>query len=165
METIVRLATETDAEIISSLNADVQALHASALPWRFKPPGSDTFPPTAAAALLAEPTNLVFVAELGSIPVGYAYAEVVRRPETSFTYAYDMVHLHHISVRPTHRREGIGGALMNAVREAANERGIALLTVDVWVFNEVSRAFFQRHGFGPYIERLWNHGADGRTRQ
>ena len=83
---------------MSSLNADVQAIHWSALPWRFKPPSPETFPPTAAAALLDQPNNLVFIAEVDSLPVGYAYAEVIHRPETSFHFAYDMVYLHHITV-------------------------------------------------------------------
>jgi ribosomal protein S18 acetylase RimI-like enzyme len=45
---------------------------------------------------------------------------------------------------------------MDAVRSAASERGIALVALDVWAFNEEARAFFRRHGFTPYNERLWN---------
>jgi ribosomal protein S18 acetylase RimI-like enzyme len=156
MHTAIRQATTADAEAISSLNADVQAIHFSALPWRFKPPGPDTFPPIAAAALLAKPNNLVFIAEVHGLPVGYAYAEVVHRPETSFHYAYDMVHLHHISVQPPHRKRGVGRALMDAVHSAASQREISLLTLDVWTFNEEARLFFRRQGFTPYNERLWN---------
>jgi ribosomal protein S18 acetylase RimI-like enzyme len=156
MPTAVRPATTADAEIMSSLNADVQAVHAAALPSRFKPPGPDTFPPDVAAALLSEPSNLVFIAEADGLPVGYAYAEVIRLPATSFTYAFDMVYLHHISLRPTHRRRGLGGALIDAVRSAARERRIDLVTLDVWTFNEEARAFFRRHGFTPFSERLWN---------
>src|SRR6266478_2115987 len=94
MTTVIRRASATDADLLSSLNADVQAIHASALPWHFKPPGPATFPPAAAAAVLAQPDNLVFIAEIDSLPAGYAYAEIVRRPESSFHYAYEMVHLH-----------------------------------------------------------------------
>jgi ribosomal protein S18 acetylase RimI-like enzyme len=156
MATVIRQATAADAEIVSSLNADVQALHASALPWRFKPPSPETFPPSDAAALLAQPSNLVFVAEVDSLPVGYAYAEVIQRPEAPFHHAHEMVHLHHISVRPAHRRQGVGHALLDAVCLAGSQRGIELLTLDVWTFNEEARAFFHRHGFTSYIERLWN---------
>jgi len=157
MPTATRQATTADAEVVSSLNADVQAIHWSALPWRFKPPSPETFPPTAAAALLDQPNNLVFIAEVDSLPVGYAYAEVIHRPETSFHFAYDMVYLHHISVRSTHRKRGLGRALMDAVRLAATEKGISLLALDVWTFNEEARLFFRRQGFTSYNERLWNH--------
>jgi diamine N-acetyltransferase len=98
----------------------------------------------------------VFIAEVDSLPVGYAYAEVIHRPETSFSYAEDLVYLHHISVRSSYRKQGLGRALMDAVRSAASERGIAVLALDVWTFNEDARAFFRRHGFTPYNERLWN---------
>jgi GNAT superfamily N-acetyltransferase len=134
----------------------VQAIHWSALPWRFKPPSPEAFPPTAAAALLDQPNNPVFIAEVDSLPVGYAYAEVIHRPETSFHFAYDMVYLHHISVRSTHRKRGLGRALMDAVRLAATEKGISLLALDVWTFNEEARLFFRRQGFTSYNERLWN---------
>ena len=141
---------------MSALNADVQAIHASALPWRFKPPDPNTFPPAAAAALLAQPNNLVFVAAVDSLPAGYAYAEVIHRAETSYSYAYDMVYLHHISVQPVHRRRGLGRALMDSVRSAARERGIDLVALDVWTFNEEARVFFRRQGFTSYDERLWS---------
>jgi diamine N-acetyltransferase len=156
MKPAIRTATATDAAQLSSLNADVQAIHAQAMPWWFKPPGPETFPPAAAAALLARPENLVLIAEMDTEPVGYAYAEVVQRPEDPFRYAYRLLHLHHLSVRPAWQRRGIGEALVEAVREAATERGIALLGLDVWSFNEGARAFFRRQGFVTFNERMWS---------
>jgi ribosomal protein S18 acetylase RimI-like enzyme len=156
MRIAVRKATQADAETLSSLNSDVQTIHWSALPAQFKPPGPDTFPSTATGALLAQPDSLVFIAEIDSLPVGYAYAEVIHRPETSFRYADDLVYLHHISVRPAYRKRGVGRALMAAVRSAASEIGITVLALDVWTFNEEARSFFRRHGFTPSNERLWS---------
>jgi ribosomal protein S18 acetylase RimI-like enzyme len=154
--TTVRRATAADAEAISALNADVQAVHAHALPWRFKQPGPGTFTPADAAALIAADNRLAFIAEVDGEPAGYAYAEVVRRPETSSHYAHEMVYLHHISVRPEHRRKGVGTALIEAVRAAGKEAGINLLALDVWSFNDAARAFFEGHGFRRYNERMWN---------
>jgi ribosomal protein S18 acetylase RimI-like enzyme len=156
MNVTVRQASEADAGWISSLNADVQEIHAAALPGLFKAPSADSFPPEMVAALIRAPENLIFLAELDVEPVGYAYAEVIRRPETAFRTAQEMVHLHHISVRPAHRRKGIGDALIRSVRAAAGDHGISLLAVDVWTFNEAARRFFRRQGFNTRIERLWN---------
>ena len=156
MKVIVRKATEADAGSISSLNADVQAVHASAVPW-FKPAGSDTFPPDAVTALLDEPNNLMFIADVESSAVGYLYAEIIDRPETSFNYAYQMIYIHHISVRPMHRRQGVGRALLEAVQAAASERDIRMISLDVWTFNDAARAFFSRSGFTARSERLWKH--------
>src|SRR5689334_25369020 len=96
---LIRRATAADASAVSSLNADVQRMHAEALPWRFKPPGAATFPPEAAAALIAKPESIFFIADVASEPVGYIYAEVIRRAETPFQYALELVYIHHISVR------------------------------------------------------------------
>jgi GNAT superfamily N-acetyltransferase len=116
MSILVRRASEADAEAISRLNADVLAVHAAALPGWFKPPSACTLPPEAAAELIEDPDSLVFLAELDSEPAGYAYAEVIRRPEEPWREAYEMVYLHHISVSPACRRKGVGEALIGAWR-------------------------------------------------
>ena len=92
----VRRATVADAATISALNADVQAVHAAALPWLFKTPSVDTFPPATAGAMLARDDVLVYLAYLGDAP----------------------------SVLPSLRGRGIGGALLGAVRQAADDRDI-----------------------------------------
>jgi ribosomal protein S18 acetylase RimI-like enzyme len=150
----VRRANTADAALVSSLNADVQGLHAAAMPERYKPPGPQSFPPAETAALLSKENSLVFIAEIGSAPAGYAYAEMISLPETSLRYAYRMVHLHHISVRAEFRRQSAGAALLAAVRAAANEAGITLLTLDVWTFNDAARRFFTRNGFTAHTKRL-----------
>ena len=155
MKVIVREATEADAGSISSLNTDVQAAHASAVPWLFKPAGPDTFPPDVVALLMDEPGNLVFIAEVESAPAGYVYAEIIDRPETSFNYAYQMIYIHHISVRSALRRQGVGRALLEAVQAEASKRDIHMISLDVWTFNDAARAFFSRSGFTAHSERLW----------
>jgi len=153
---VIRRARPADAEAVSALNAQVQALHAEALPWRFKPPGSATFPPVEAAALIAKPENIIFVAEIDAAAVGYIYAEIMRRDETPFTFAHVMMHIHHIGVHPDFREQDVGEALLDAIRAAAAQHKIELVTLDVWSFNTNARAFFRRNGFTIYNERLWN---------
>jgi ribosomal protein S18 acetylase RimI-like enzyme len=156
MGLIIRKALEQDAATLRALNADVQALHAGAMPWLFKPPGPDSFSTAAVQDLLAEPDNLFFIAEVDGTAAGYAYAQIMELPETPFIYAHNRIYLHHISVKPDYRRHGVGSALIGAVREAAAETGIKLIALDVWTFNEEARAFFRRHGFAAYNERLWS---------
>ena len=47
---------------------------------------------------------------------------------------------------------------MEAVRGAA--RGGAELRLNVWAFTAGARAFYGRHGFSVYQERLWLRLAD-----
>jgi hypothetical protein len=90
MNITLRRAQIADAALLSALNAEVQALHAEGFPERFKPPGPDTFPAAEVAVLLGKAENLFFLAFVDHKPAGYAYAEIVRRPETSLTHAYDI---------------------------------------------------------------------------
>jgi ribosomal protein S18 acetylase RimI-like enzyme len=153
---LIRKAVEQDAATLRALNADVQALHAAALPWLFKPPGPDQFSPAAVRDLLADPDNRFFIAEVDGDAAGYAYAQIMEMPDTPFIYTHSRIYLHHISVKPGYRRHGVGSALVAAVREAAAEAGVKLIALDVWNFNEEARAFFRRHGFAAYNERLWS---------
>jgi GNAT superfamily N-acetyltransferase len=148
-------ATEADGEAISALNREVQGVHATALPRLFKLPGPESFPPSALHELLAKPDNVVLLARLGSEPAGYAYAEIVRRPETSLRYAHAMIYLHHVSVAAACRKQGVGRALVEAVRQIGAQQGISTLALDVWSFNEPARYFFRRCGLTPFNERLW----------
>lgn len=155
MGIVIRKAVEQDAAILGALNADVQAVHAAALPWLFKPAGPEAFPPARVRDILADPDNVIFIAETGGDAAGYAWAQIQERPETPWTYAHDVMYLHHLSVKPACRRRGIGHALVDAVRAAAADAGITRVALDVWTFNEDARAFFRRCGFAAYNERLW----------
>src|SRR5271154_103691 len=108
MNVTVRRATADDAELIAALNVDVQAIHAAALPLRFKSASAESFDRAEPLDLLTDHQNLVFIADVEGQPAGYSYAEIIRRPETSLVYAYEMIYIHHISVRPAHRRCGGG---------------------------------------------------------
>jgi ribosomal protein S18 acetylase RimI-like enzyme len=155
MPTAIREARKEDRDTLSALNAEIQAVHAAALPWMFKPAAPDTFLRAGVGELLDEPDNLFFIAEVDDVAVGYAYAQIIHRTETPFQYASDMVYLHHIGVRQEARRAGIGSALIGAVRAAASARDIGTVALDVWAFNDAARVFFRRHGFALGSERLW----------
>jgi ribosomal protein S18 acetylase RimI-like enzyme len=156
MAIIIRKATERDADALRALNADVQAIHATAVPWLFKPPGPDALASWEVKQLVTEPENLFFIAEAGGDVAGYAYAQIQEWPDTPFTHACDVIYLHHLSVRPAHRRRGVGSALIDAVRAAGAEAGITLAALGVWTFNDAARAFFRHHGFAAYSERMWS---------
>src|SRR5262245_65436188 len=127
MEPHIRRAGDDDGETLSALNAELQALHAEALPLRFKAPGPDTFPHEAAIALLGLPENRFFLAEVDGAPAGYVYAEIVRRPETALNHAYELAYVHHLYVRPAWQKRGIGRALLDAVRAEGAQEGVTTL--------------------------------------
>jgi hypothetical protein len=80
-----------------------------------------------ASAILASPQNVVFLAEGDGTPVGYAYAERRRRGETPFTYAYDEMYLHHLSVAPPRRMYGCARTAPGSGQAARGECSSRLL--------------------------------------
>lgn len=154
----VRKATVDDAEVIAALNEHVQAVHATLLPEIFKPVGPSTLTAADARAFLEKPDTLALLATAGGVAVGYAYAEIRRRAESSFAFAHDEVYLHYISVAEGSRRRGVGTALINALAQHGAGHGISRLVLDVWTVNEPARAFFRAHGFEAYNERLARGG-------
>lgn len=153
MRIVVRPAGPADAELLGLLNADVQAVHATAFPALFKPPDPLAFV-AEATRLFDKPENLVFIAEADAAPAGYAYAAIVHEPETPLRYPREILTLHHLGVRPQLRGRGVGRALLDRVRSVARQRGIAAITVSVWTFNDEARALYRRYGFTPFQEQL-----------
>jgi len=151
----VRLATPNDAELISALNAEVQKVHVEALPHLFKPASPETFPASFVRQLLANPDTCIFIGSLHDEPVGYLYAQIIRRPETELRHAWERLHIHHISSHPAHHRRGCGHALIQAVVQFAKEHGLTTMTLDVWSFNTQARSFFATEGFTVYNENMW----------
>ena len=151
----IRLATLDDAEIISTLNMDVQRIHAEALPHLFKPPSKETFPSLLIREWLANPNIYIYIGYLDGQAIGYIYAEARYQPETSWRYELDSVYIHHISLKPEYQAKGYGGKLIEAVKGLANEKGISLIALDVWSFNTRAKTFFQKQGFVNYKEQMW----------
>ena len=110
--------------MLSFLNTDVQSLHASALPEHFKPPGPDTFPERSRVGCSLTPAILSSLPK--SIPSRPVTPMPIHLPKIATPPRLGQVHLHHISVRPAHRRKGVASALLDAVRAAAGEIGVSL---------------------------------------
>jgi ribosomal protein S18 acetylase RimI-like enzyme len=88
-------------------------------------------------------------------PVGYIYAQIIKRPATALRHAWERLHIHHIFVHRTQQRRGCGHALIQAVVQFAKAHGITTMTLDVWSFNTQARSFFATQGFTVYNENMW----------
>ena len=143
----VRAATVADADTISSLNDEVQNVHAEALPHLFKPGSRETFSAKEVTEILTQPDNHIFLAYFDEEPAGYIYCEIRRRVESPAMYARNQIYILHVSVNRSHRRKGVATALFSAVTVLAKDVGIRRLGPDVWSFNTDAIAFFEREGF------------------
>jgi len=159
----VRLATLDDAEVIGRQTSSVQQLHDEALPFIFKPPSADLFPPPKLAALIHNPNCIVAVAEIGGRVVGHIYGAVVNRPENEFNRADSYLYIYQIGVDDDARRQGAGAALITFVRDRARALGLTALQVDHWAFNARARDFFEACGFSPMKVMMRRSLRDGRS--
>jgi GNAT superfamily N-acetyltransferase len=107
------------------------------------------------SALLAVPDYFIAVAEADGLVVGWVAGEV--RTSLEFEPRIEIVGL---VVASTHRRSGIGKALVGAVEAWQSERGISTIFVRSNVTRPDSHAFYESIGYGrhktqhAYIKRL-----------
>lgn len=151
----IRLATFENIDALVGLNAEVQKLHADALPYLFKQPDN----PAAIIAdfrdrILADPEGRVFLAEINGEAVGYAYARINHRPDNAYTYAFDTIHIDQIGVKSAYQGQGCGRALIQAVFEWACAEKIDRVTLDTSDFNTKARTFFRNQGFEVFTYRM-----------
>jgi ribosomal protein S18 acetylase RimI-like enzyme len=96
----------------------------------------------------------VFIAEAKQTVVGFV--GVIARVDpnesdeepTPYTYISDLV------VLPTHRRRGIGSALLQRAEAYGRDRGITLFRINVLAKNQVARQLYRTLGFSEYRIQL-----------
>jgi ribosomal protein S18 acetylase RimI-like enzyme len=82
---------------------------------------------------------------------GYLLGLVLQNPPVVPWAAYG--HISELAVAQERRRQGIGGRLLAAADEWFRRRGCCYVEANVSAANEVSRAFWIRHGYRDFIER------------
>jgi len=59
----------------------------------------------------------------------------------------ERAHVADLAVVPSARRMGVGTALMEAAESWSRERGLPVLSLDVWATNDAAMAFYRRLGY------------------
>ena len=67
--------------------------------------------------------------------------------------AADEGYISNVAVDPEHRRQGIGGALIEKLVSMAAERGLAFLTLEARASNAPALALYEKYGFRPVGRR------------
>jgi ribosomal-protein-alanine N-acetyltransferase len=89
----------------------------------------------------------------------------------SFWRIFDELHINNLAVRPTHRRLGVGSALLERALKEGAHLGATRATLEVRRSNEEARRLYERFGFSVAGVRrsyytqpiedalvLWRHG-------
>jgi len=96
-------------------------------------------------------TREMYLAEFDNVGVSFFYvardAAGVIVGFCSVWRVLDELHINNLAVDPTHRRQGIGAALLTFVLREAEKFGVRRATLEVRPSNEAARLLYARHGF------------------
>ncbi|MBN2004393.1 MAG: GNAT family N-acetyltransferase [Anaerolineae bacterium] len=151
----IRVAKIADVQTIADLNVEVQNLHAAALPHMFKAVSDGAFAVAFITEQIKTPANYFLIANVDGEDVGYVFARLVRRTGNEYMRPWSLVYIDQIAVKASHQRRGCGSALIQAVRDLADEFAIETIALDTWAFNEAAQAFFAKQGFTTYKMQMW----------
>jgi len=62
-------------------------------------------------------------------------------------YGDEEAHLLLLAVKPTHRRSGVGSAMVEWLERCAEVAGVGRITLEARASNDAARAFYLRHGY------------------
>jgi ribosomal protein S18 acetylase RimI-like enzyme len=111
--------------------------------------------------LFEKPDTELLLAIAGDELVGYALTHVLPVGETfipdTWRTGERIGELESLSVLPSHRGQGIGSALLDAVDDAFEARGIRDVIVGALAANDAALRLYERRGFRPtwlYLSRF-----------
>lgn len=149
----VREATRDDLDALTQLSAQVQALHVAERPDFFKVPRPG---PMAAwwRDELRDPDVSVWIAEHSGVVVGYLLMITRERAGNVFCHDRRWCEIDQIAVDAAHHRRGVARALLSHAVADARRRSVDHVELNVWAFNHVAQAAFERAGFRPRTSKL-----------
>ncbi len=143
---MVRFAEEKDLERINELRKQVNDIHVEGRPDVFKSGFGMEIRELAKELLDGENSDIIVAVRDGVI-CGMVCVDYVHRPETPYGKARIFYHVQEIAVDEKHRRKGVAKELFDFVVADARKRGINLIELDVWEFNDSAIEFYQAVGF------------------
>lgn len=153
---MVRFARKEDAEAVNALRKEVNDLHVQGRPDLFKPGFGPELKQHVLTYLEENENCYAAVEEQEGRIRGMVMVDYIRRPEGPYSYERAFCHIAEICVAEAFRRQGVGKALMDFVKEDAREKGFQRIELDVWSFND-ALSFYEAEGFTVFRRFLeWN---------
>lgn len=125
-------------ELTSGDADELVALYAAVLPGS---PTAQATDPVVPQGFLDDPATFALGAYVADGPVGLAWGIGMRSPSGRLT-----TYLHELDVRPDHRRQGIGTALVTAAMDLGRRHGSTRFWVSTGGHNEAAQALYASLG-------------------
>jgi len=151
---LIRRATERDHRAICRLAEQMDELHRTHLPERFRRPRGHARQLSYIRKLIRDPQTLLLVAELDGKVVAIANSGLGRTPEIPQKRPRRYVRVRGIVVDSKHRRQGVATSLMREVFAWARRHRCHEIQLNVYDFNSAARRFYSHLGFEPLDTRL-----------
>jgi ribosomal protein S18 acetylase RimI-like enzyme len=137
----IRTAREADADFVARLVSSLLEFGSPA--WKDAESLAPGFAAALASAVRAKDSrSTVLIAETDGTQLGFI-SLTVREDVTGVKRA----HVADLAVIEGARRMGVGSTLMKAGEAWARERGLPVLSLDLWATNERARAFYETLGY------------------
>ena len=151
----LRPATKDDINIYYNLYAEVQNMHAEALPNLFDPPKQDRHFQAYFDKIIKNENRHLMLGFHEDRPVGYIYYVFGKIQEDKKRAEERFIYINQIAVTPQYQGRGFGKALMNHVKQTAKDQNIKRIGLDVWLFNKPAMSFFEHQGFAALNQIMW----------
>lgn len=154
MDINIRNATAADYDALCELFDEIDRLHRDHLPHIFQRPSGAVREYDAYAALIADESVALFVAEVGDRLIGFVHAVVREAAAMPIFVPRRYVVIDELVVKSNFQGYGIGKSLMEHVQGWASANGATSIELNVYEFNESAIAFYERLGFQPVSRKL-----------
>lgn len=146
-ELIFRSAEPDDQSDIYALFHEMQSEHAHAYPDLLKQPQQDALFSQYFNDILTNPDSYISLGQIKGVTIGYILYFIGHEPNSVFQKAQTRAYIQQISINKAHKRKGYGSYFLQHVIGIAKQRGISLISLDVWRFNKDAAACFSKQGF------------------